>query len=61
MRIGVPKEIKDQENRVSVTPAGVYEFKKRNHHVIVQSRAGVGSGFTDDEYVQAGAEVLPDI
>ncbi|MCR9252568.1 MAG: alanine dehydrogenase, partial [bacterium] len=55
MVIGVPKEIKNNENRVALTPAGVKELTKRNHQVYVQSTAGDGSGFSDDMYVQAGA------
>lgn len=61
MKIGIPKEIKSHESRVSMTPAGVYELVKRNHQVFVQSSAGVGSGFTDEEYAQAGAEILSTI
>lgn len=61
MIIGVPKEIKNNENRVALTPAGVMEFKKRGHDVYVQSTAGVGSGFADEEYVEAGAQILPTI
>lgn len=61
MVIGVPKEIKNNENRVALTPAGVKELTKRNHQVYVQSTAGDGSGFSDDMYVQAGAEMLPTI
>jgi len=61
MIIGVPKEIKNNENRVGVTPAGVSEFKKHGHTVYVQSTAGNGSGFSDEEYVSAGAEMLPTI
>ncbi len=61
MIIGVPKEIKNNENRVALTPAGVAELKKHGHTVYVQSTAGLGSGFSDDEYVQAGAEMLPTI
>ncbi len=61
MIIGVPKEIKRNENRVAVIPAGVKELTKRNHKVYVQSTAGVGSGFEDEEYVQAGATILPTI
>lgn len=61
MIIGVPKEIKNNENRVGLTPAGVAEFKKHGHTVYVQSTAGFGSGFSDDEYVSAGAEMLPTI
>lgn len=59
MIIGVPKEIKTNENRVAVTPAGVAEFKKHGHRVYVQTTAGEGSGFSDEEYVRAGAEITP--
>lgn len=61
MIIGVPKEIKTSENRVALTPAGVLEFVKRGHSVHIQSTAGVGSGFSDEEYVEAGAKILPTI
>jgi alanine dehydrogenase len=61
MIIGVPKEIKNNENRVALTPAGVAELKKHGHTVYVQSTAGLGSGFSDEEYVKAGAEMLPTI
>lgn len=61
MIIGVPKEIKNNENRVALTPAGVAEFKKHGHTVYVQSTAGEGSGFNDDEYTKAGATLLPTI
>lgn len=61
MIIGVPKEIKNNENRVALTPAGVTEFLKRGHVVYVQTEAGKGSGFSDAEYIQAGATILPSI
>lgn len=61
MIVGVPKEIKQSENRVAVTPAGVIEFVKRGHKVYVQSTAGVGSGFSDESYIAAGASILPTI
>lgn len=61
MIIGVPKEIKNNENRVALTPAGAYELTKRNHTVYIQSTAGEGSGFTDEEYKEAGANILPTI
>lgn len=57
MIIGVPKEIKNNENRVSLTPAGVYALHKAEHNVIVETAAGAGSGFSDEEYEQAGAEI----
>ena len=61
MRIGVPKEIKNNENRVALTPGGVLEMIKNGHKVFVQSTAGLGSGITDDDYIHAGATMLPDI
>ena len=61
MIIGVPKEIKNNENRVAVTPAGVREMVARGHEVYVQTTAGNGSGFSDDEYRAAGAKMLPTI
>lgn len=61
MIIGVPKEIKNNENRVGVTPAGVRELVSHGHKVYVQHTAGEGSGFADAEYVKAGAEILPAI
>ncbi|WP_370087392.1 alanine dehydrogenase [Ekhidna sp.] len=61
MIIGVPKEIKNNENRVAVTPSGVVEFTKRGHEIYIQSTAGEGSGFTDDQYIEAGAKILPTI
>jgi alanine dehydrogenase len=61
MIIGVPKEIKNNENRVALTPAGVAELRKGGHTVYVQSSAGLGSGVTDDDYFQAGATILSTI
>lgn len=61
MIIGVPKEIKNNENRVGLTPAGAHELTKRGHKVYVQATAGINSGFPDDEYLKAGAELLPTI
>lgn len=61
MVIGVPIEIKNNENRVSITPGGVLELVQRKHQVYVQSGAGVGSGFEDAEYISAGAKILPTI
>lgn len=58
MIIGVPKEIKNNENRVALTPAGVMELVKRGHQVYVQATAGKGSGFADENYTSAGATVL---
>lgn len=61
MIIGVPKEIKNNENRVALTPAGAMELVRRGHKVYVQSTAGVNSGFSDEDYVAQGAEILPTI
>ncbi|RUA33779.1 MAG: alanine dehydrogenase, partial [Bacteroidetes bacterium] len=61
MIIGVPKEIKNNENRVALTPAGTQELVKRGHQVFVQATAGEGSGFLDEDYVASGAQILPDI
>jgi alanine dehydrogenase len=59
MIIGVPKEIKNNENRVALTPAGTQELVKRGHTVNIQQSAGVGSGFSDEEYAGAGAKIIP--
>lgn len=59
MVVGIPKEIKNNENRVAITPAGTQELVKRNHRVIIQSSAGEGSGFSDEDYNKAGATVVP--
>ena len=61
MIIGVPKEIKNNENRVALTPAGAKELIKRGHQVYVQQSAGIGSGFSDQDYSAAGASLLPSI
>src|SRR4029079_7990595 len=58
MKIGLPKEIKDNEYRVGLTPAGVHALTAAGHTVYVQKSAGEGSGFTDEQYVKAGAEIL---
>lgn len=58
MIIGIPKEIKNNENRVAITPAGVTQFIASGHQVLIEKKAGVGSGFTDEDYVQAGAEIM---
>ncbi|TZE82029.1 alanine dehydrogenase [Calorimonas adulescens] len=58
MIIGIPKEIKAEENRVAITPAGVKAFTNAGHRVFIEKSAGAGSGFTDEEYAKAGAEIL---
>lgn len=61
MKIGIPKEIKNNENRVGATPAGVKELVAHGHTVYVQASAGLGSGFADGQYEEAGAQMLPTI
>ncbi|MCY8551336.1 alanine dehydrogenase [Bacillus haynesii] len=58
MIIGIPKEIKNNENRVAITPAGVVALKKSGHQVLIEQGAGLGSGFEDADYKAAGAEIL---
>ncbi len=60
MIVGVPKEIKPQENRVALTPAGAHALCQKGHRVLVQCGAGRGSGFDDDGYAAAGAELIPE-
>src|SRR4051794_21063043 len=59
MIVGVPKEVKDRENRVGMTPAGVAEIAARGARVLVEQNAGSGSGYADAEYERAGAEIVP--
>lgn len=61
MKIGIPKEIKNNENRVGATPSGVKELVAHGHEVFVQHTAGEGSGFDDAAYIEAGATILPTI
>ncbi len=61
MKIGIPKEIKNNENRVGMTPTGVAELSRHGHDVYVQRTAGIQSGFTDEAYIAAGATLLPSI
>ena len=58
MRVGIPTEIKNNENRVAITPAGVHELVRRGHEVFIQVGAGLGSGFEDGDYVAQGARML---
>ncbi|MDR1237277.1 MAG: alanine dehydrogenase [Propionibacteriaceae bacterium] len=58
MKVGIPKEIKSQENRVAITPSGVHHLAQRGHNVLVEAGAGVGSGITDEDYADAGATLL---
>lgn len=61
MIIGVPREIKPQENRVAIQPGGVMMLKNHGHQVFIENNAGVGSGFTNEEYEYAGAVILDDV
>lgn len=61
MIVGIPKEIKNNENRVGMTPAGVNELVRRGHTVYVQKDAGENSGFSDEQYERVGAKILPTI
>ena len=58
MIIGAPKEIKNNENRVAITPAGVDALIHAGHAVFIEQNAGAGSGITDDEYIHSGAKIL---
>jgi alanine dehydrogenase len=60
MKVGVPTEIKTDEYRVAITPAGVREFVEHGHEVIIQQGAGDGSVIPDEEYVEQGARIVPD-
>ena len=59
MIIGIPKEMKNNENRVGITPAGVTVFKTNGHDIWVEVGAGLGSGFSDEDYMNAGALLVP--
>src|SRR2546430_6198095 len=58
MIIGIPKEIKEQEQRVALLPSAASQLKRRGHAVVVQKNAGIGSGYPDEEYLKAGAEIV---
>ncbi|MCS6951146.1 MAG: alanine dehydrogenase, partial [bacterium] len=60
MVIGVPKEIKESEFRVAMVPAGVEILTRAGHTVLIETGAGKGTGISDEEYVQAGARIVPD-
>jgi alanine dehydrogenase len=60
MRVGVPKELKDHEYRVAITPAGVHELSSHGHQVFIETDAGRGSSIFNDEFERAGAKILPD-
>jgi alanine dehydrogenase len=58
MVIGVPKEIKEQEQRVALLPSAANQLIRHGHSVLVEKNAGIGSGYADEEYVKAGAEIV---
>src|SRR5580700_2970561 len=58
MIIGVPREIKEQENRVGLLPSAAEQLKRRGHSVLVEKNAGIGSGYPDEDYIKAGAEIV---
>src|SRR6266576_3838566 len=60
MIIGVPKEIKEQEQRVALLPSAANQLARRGHSVVVEKNAGIGSGYADEDYVKAGAEIVPE-
>ncbi len=59
MKVGIPREVKNHEYRVAITPSGVHELVRHGHEVVVEADAGVGSSIPDDDYVSAGASILP--
>ncbi|HKE64324.1 MAG TPA: alanine dehydrogenase, partial [Micromonosporaceae bacterium] len=58
MKVGIPREVKNHEYRVAITPAGVHEFVRHGHDVFIETGAGLGSSITDDEFTAAGAKIL---
>lgn len=58
MKVGIPREVKNHEYRVAITPAGVNEFTRGGHQVFVEAGAGLGSSITDEEFAAAGAKIL---
>jgi len=59
MKVGIPTEVKNHEYRVAITPAGVLELARGGHQVVIQAGAGVGSSIPDDDFITAGAKILP--
>ena len=58
MKVGIPREIKNNEGRVAITPSGVHELSRNGHEVYVEAGAGIGSSITNEDYVGAGAKIL---
>ena len=59
MKVGIPREVKNHEYRVAITPAGVHELVRNGHDVFIEQEAGVGSSIPDQDFVSAGATILP--
>ena len=59
MKVGIPREIKNHEYRVAITPAGVHELVRGGHQVVIEAGAGEGSSIPDEDFVTAGAKILP--
>ena len=59
VKVGIPREVKNNEYRVAITPAGVHEFVRHGHEVLVEAGAGLGSSIPDADYAAAGARILP--
>ena len=59
MKVGVPREVKNREYRVAITPAGVHELTRHGHEVVIESGAGIGSSIPDEDFTAAGAKILP--
>jgi alanine dehydrogenase len=59
VQVGIPREVKNHEYRVAITPAGVHELARYGHDVVVERGAGVGSSIPDEDYAAAGARILP--
>src|ERR1700712_2956590 len=59
MKVGIPREVKNHEYRVAITPSGAHELVRNGHQVIVEQNAGVGSSIPDADYIGAGAQILP--
>ena len=59
MKVGIPTEVKNHEYRVAITPSGVHELIRGGHQVVIQAGAGVGSSIPDEDFITAGAKILP--
>src|SRR5438067_12747361 len=59
MKVGIPREVKNHEYRVAITPSGVNELVRHGHQVVIEKEAGTGSSIPDDDFTAAGAQILP--